>query len=158
MIQIGDKKVTKMIVGGNIMVNQEDAWLECEVGPRFSGIPILMHYDKASGTTTLIGRVEFDWALTDGAFTQTLLTLPDGYHFTSIDPNFPIAVAGVTISSNPAIFNVSYQDGRLIGNFERWGWDTSSNAEPVRMAFGFIAPAYLDSNPSVWQTITIAPD
>lgn len=158
MISIGDKKVSKMMIGGNTLVNQEDAWLQCEVGPRFSGIPIIMHYDRATGTTTLIGRVAFDWARTDGAFTQVLLTLPEGFHFTSIDPKFPIVVAGVTVSSNPDIFNASYQDGRLIGNFGRWGWDTSSNTEPVIMAFGAIMGSYLAGTPSVWQTTTISPD
>lgn len=79
MIQIGDKKVSKMMIGGNTLVSQDDAWLPCEIVQGISSTPVIMHYDANSGKTTIMGGTFV--TLQNGKWSGTAITLPSGFHF-----------------------------------------------------------------------------
>lgn len=130
MIQIGDKKVTKMIVGGNTMINRNDAWLECEVASDSIRTPVVMHYDYSNAQTTILGGVTN--SLKDGYWSGDLITLPTGFRFVEgiklpivtdtggrISPSLLISPSGRTISTT--INQPNYTSFKLLFGSVDWG-------------------------------------
>lgn len=153
MIQIGDKKVSKMMIAGNVLVSQDDVWLPCKVGPSFtSGIPILMHYDSSTGVTSFLGQAYFRPS-SPMILDEDILTLPSGYHFTEMDPNFPFGWGGSL--NNSSAMSLSEKNAAH-AKYTLGSGNQSSN--PVfQMCFGYIYAA-ATSQTRVWHTTTVEPD
>ena len=150
-ILVGSKKVKKIIVGGDVFLPATDVWLPCEVNPDFSGTPILMHYDSATGKTMLVGQVTMPWSVDQGYWDDVLLTLPKGYHFTSSD-GFLMAFNN---SSNESYQTLSVTGPEMKVKF-RWPFSDprSGNAQLI---FGTIGSLYASSKSFSTRT-NIAPD
>lgn len=83
----GDGKASRLIIGSDTWVNEENAWIECEVAPTNTKTPIVMKYDSENGITRILGGANM--LITNGGWTGDLITLPLGYHFTS-DISLPL--------------------------------------------------------------------
>lgn len=145
MIQIGDKKVTKMIVGGNVMVNRENVWLPCDVVHGTTNMPVVMHYDVASGKTNIVGGTFV--SLNNGYWSGDLITLPSGFHFVE-GVTLPIVLGSASNIYPPLAISAS---GRTVSTTLREQPSTSS----FHLLFGELDWSRGINN---WSTDKIAPD
>lgn len=151
MIQLGNDKVSRLMIGGNVMVNQDDVWLPCEVNSDFSGAPILMHYDNATGKTMLVGQATMLWDVDKGYWDDVLLTLPEGYHFTDSS----VFLLFFDNGSREDYQSFSINGPELRANF-KWPFSDPKSGS-VQIVFGNIGQLYSTSK-TFATTTSIAPD
>lgn len=143
----------KILIGGDTFIDQKGVWLPCKVGPSFTnGTPILMHYDSGTGLTSFLGQAYF---LTPSTYMldEDILTLPEGYHFTTIDQAFPFGWGG---SQNEYSYLSLSATGVMHAKFNL-GTGHDSYSRNFQMCFGHVYSGDVSST-SVWKTLTVAPD
>ena len=82
MINLGGKKVAKMLVGSSVIYQDSDGWIPLELPDGVSGL--VLFRDNEDGTAGLIGSLEFTTVSTTyGIYAQghLVLTPPHGYYF-----------------------------------------------------------------------------
>ncbi|NLR08653.1 MULTISPECIES: hypothetical protein [Lactobacillaceae] len=153
-ILVGNKRVKKIVAGGNVFVSREDVWLECKTDNVFSGIPILMKYDKTTGIASFLGGQYASWSPSEEPWHHLLLQLPEGFHFASVDPKIGVYPGGNPL--NLATFPIELTNGKLFSNF-KWAFGTT-NTTSVYLSFGSVSSVVAGAKSSVWQTTTVVPD
>lgn len=148
---IGNRKVLQTQIGENVIYNQKNEWLECTIGPKLTAqTPIIMHYDRETGVTTIVGwaLIAEKWGTSDGRWAGELLTLPEGYEFTSVDKTFPVSFGNSTGKGT----GVTVNGPTASGNFP-WTFSDPSSGK-ISLGFGQL---WTYATPTFWQTTTIRP-
>ncbi|CAM2929698.1 hypothetical protein LEBR102806_11960 [Levilactobacillus brevis] len=155
---VNGEEAYKVLIGGDTFIDQKGVWLPCTVGPSFTGIPILMHYDASTGVTSFTGQIYTTWYQDKTPFTSKIITLPEGFHFTEIDKkifwgqasglsewngntNYPLVLSDRTISTAPI----------------KWPFSAAINSVIMALSFSLVIPGSVESSHN-WSTTTVAPD
>lgn len=146
-------------------MNAEDVWQKCEVNSDFSGTPILMHYDSATGVTSFIGAVDITWSRNQGTWNKTLLTLPKGYAFNQTDVSFPLgnktsnATADIMYGTGSYYGNLKFSmSGSTVGANFNWNLDTSSLYPVGRIILLMSSLNANNTGYHCWTTMTVVPE
>lgn len=78
MINLGNKKVSKLLVGSNVIYQDSDGWIPLELPDGVTGQ--VFFKDNGDGTAKLAGNLCFDFIANQ---VVKLLSPPQGYTFTS---------------------------------------------------------------------------
>lgn len=84
MINLGGKKVAKMLVGSSVIYQDSDGWIPLKLPDGVKGL--VMFKDNGNGTASLAGTATFLFTGTGSTSTAvTMLVPPEGYQFESVD-------------------------------------------------------------------------
>lgn len=82
MINLGNKKVSKMLIGSNVIYQDSDGWIPLTLPNGVTGL--VLFRDNENGTAGLVGSLEFTTTATTYGYMSPghlVLTPPHGYYF-----------------------------------------------------------------------------
>lgn len=105
MINLGGKKVAKLLVGSSVIYQDNGGWQQLKVLSPDGGN--VWFKDNGDGTASLVGNVGIS-IRKSAAVTVDLFKAPEGYAFTSLDWN-------VSLGSDITFIKQVYAYGNIIG-------------------------------------------
>lgn len=108
MINLGGKKVAKMLVGSSVIYQDSDGWIPLELPDRVTGQ--VMFKDNGDGTASLSGSISVNDYGRDRGYYPIVLA-PEGYQFTDVN-SWNQAAGGMRICE--------YSDRSIDGNRVSW--------------------------------------
>lgn len=90
-MQVGNSRVKKILMGDKVVYQDSDGWIPLELPPTaIDGV--VLFKDNGDGTASIAGTALYKLPLE----TETLLTPPTGYSFSSVNWNFgPGSISGI---------------------------------------------------------------
>lgn len=157
-LTVGGDKISRLTLAGNEFLNAEDAWQKCMLDNRFSGTPVLMKYDAATGVSSFLGQSRFMVKQDEVPIKIPMLTLPEGYHFTAIDTTMYVTFNGQSAVNGSGGDWISAEfDGRTVWMDVLRSPNPTTSEFEVITSFGSVSTGN-GVKPKVWQTTTVAPD
>ncbi|WP_258115656.1 hypothetical protein [Levilactobacillus yiduensis] len=120
-MRIGNQKVTKMLIGGQVLYDkkiQDASWIECpnDGGDQdFKGLT-LMKWDSATNTARFKSNATVEvpkYYTLANALNRLAITLPDGFEFLGNDSSMQFNYHYSSIGTSSESYNVTFEKNRL---------------------------------------------
>lgn len=125
IMQVGNKKVTKIMVGNHVIYDkeiQDASWIECpDLGGstdfRAGDYLLLAKYDEIAGTMAIQNSSRFSGTYTSTASNHLVLTLPKGFAFDVGNPTTGSFYDQQSGSNNMLQCPITYTQNQMFASF-----------------------------------------